>query len=124
MSAKELRDFATLVKATLDCIPDAERRRLYLSPIYDAIEEIRNGDSRKTNVEMIEELMQASPSGALIEPFVVTAISNYSEMCIQKGPREFDNSMMNGSAWIRCAEHSLKWYQENYNARLMPTGGK
>lgn len=76
------------------------------------------GDSQRTNVDMVTELMErGSPAGALIQAFVVTAIEKYAQEWIEAGAATFDSPMMHGRAWIRCAERALEWHKQHYSGR-------
>jgi hypothetical protein len=61
---------------------------------------------RQTNVEMVTDLMEFSRSGPFMQAFILTAIEKYSAMCITAGADTFTNGLMNGAAWIRCAEEA------------------
>lgn len=58
---------------------------------------------QQTNVEFVTELMEYSRYGALIQAFVISAIDNYSGRVAAMPAMEFDNPMINGSAWHGCA---------------------
>lgn len=64
---------------------------------------------RKTNTEFVQELMtNGSPTGALVQPFVITAIEKYAQQVIAAGPEKFESAFMSGQAWVETAEHVKK----------------
>jgi hypothetical protein len=69
---------------------------------------------KETNYELVTRLMNFSRNGALMQPFILTAIEKYSEQCIAAGPEKFDSPILNGRGWIRCAEEALKALEEHF----------
>jgi hypothetical protein len=59
--------------------------------------------NRKTNVEVVTELMEFSKNGALQQAFILKAIEYYAAVCIEAGAQTFDTPMLSGEGWIRCA---------------------
>jgi len=57
----------------------------------------------KTNEDLVLNLMQFSPRGALCQAFVITAIQKYAQQCVAAGAEKFDSGLMNGQAWIDIA---------------------
>ncbi|QNM95494.1 hypothetical protein [Chitinimonas koreensis] len=52
---------------------------------------------------MVVDLMDFSNSGALMQAFILTAVQQYAEQCIEAGATAFDTGYLNGHAWIACA---------------------
>jgi hypothetical protein len=58
---------------------------------------------RKTNVELVTEIMEFSEQGPLMQAFVIEALHKYSEMCVKAGPEKFESPFLNGESWVACA---------------------
>jgi hypothetical protein len=55
------------------------------------------------NTDLVSDLMNYSPGGALGEVFIVEAIRRYADQCAAAGPAALDTPMLNGAAWHRVA---------------------
>lgn len=71
---------------------------------------------RRTNEELVSDLMNFGPAGALQQAFVLTAIEKYAQQCIAAGPEAFDSGLISGRAWIIAAEHMLAELKNHYGA--------
>lgn len=69
--------------------------------------------NRKTNVEVVTELMEFSKNGALQQAFILKAIEYYAQVCIKAGAKTFDNPMLSGEGWIRCAIEAREAIKEH-----------
>lgn len=74
---------------------------------------------RKTNIEMVADLMAVSPYGALSEVFVVEAIRHYSEQVASKTPVEDSKALINPVAWHGIAVDIQQRLKENYEPSLI-----
>jgi hypothetical protein len=66
-----------------------------------------NTENRKTNVEMITDMMEFSNNGSLMQAYIIEAIYNYSLQVIKAGPEVFNNGLLNGKSWVACAEEAV-----------------
>lgn len=73
---------------------------------------------RKTNVQLVKQLMEHSKSGALMQAFVIEAISKYADLCIEqvkeRGPESFSTGLLHGPSWVSTAVEAQAWVKENY----------
>lgn len=72
---------------------------------------------RKTNIEFIAELMEHSKYGALIQPFVLTAIGRYSEVILEHPDtlrEQNKKGLVNSEAWIGCAQEVIDKLAEHF----------
>lgn len=74
------------------------------------IKDPETGETRhETNTEFVTRIMASGcPTGALIEPFIITALQKYSEQCIAAGPEQFHSALLHGPAWVATAKFVLK----------------
>lgn len=76
--------------------PDGDARR-------DAIDEANDFvNGHVTNIEMLIQLSKHSRSGALIEGFVVQALSEYADSVLRAS--EIKSEFVNPEAWRQCAK--------------------
>lgn len=60
---------------------------------------------RKTNVQIVKEMMEKSQYGALSQAFVMEAISRYAEEVSKTKPNDYSkNSFIHPDAWIGVAK--------------------
>ena len=59
----------------------------------------------QTNEDLIRNLLNYSPTGALAQAFIVEAIRRYADACAKADPATFDSGLMSGAAWVRTAQH-------------------
>lgn len=57
----------------------------------------------QTNVEFVVELMEFSAHGALIQAFVLQALTYYAQKVAAAEPEALDTGMVSGHAWRGCA---------------------
>ncbi|MDR6522167.1 hypothetical protein EJP69_14350 [Variovorax gossypii] len=57
----------------------------------------------QTNVEFVAELMEFSAHGALIQAFVLQALTYYAYRVAAADPDALDTGLVNGHAWHGCA---------------------
>ena len=73
--------------------------------------------SIQTNEELVSDLMNFSPAGALCQAFIIEAIINYSQrvLTIDDESEEWKNSFISLKAWKKQAEHCIKTIEERNN---------
>jgi len=57
----------------------------------------------RTNVEFVVDLMEFSAHGALIQAFVLQALSQYAQKVAASDPDALETSLVSGHAWHGCA---------------------
>ena len=72
---------------------------------------------RKTNEQVVKSIMAFSRRGALIQPFVITALEKYSRMVVeahQKGElRGGAFGFIDADAWADCGQEILEKLEQN-----------
>lgn len=70
--------------------------------------------SIQSNEELVSDLMNFSPVGALCQPFILEAIMNYSQKVLEidDDSPEWENSFISLKAWKRQAEYCIKRIEE------------
>ena len=76
---------------------------------------------RKTNMEMIRDLMKRSKYGALMQAFIIEAISVYAYQILRNDLEEYakmfgGNSFINPYAWYGCAGETVTMLEKFYGA--------
>ena len=65
-----------------------------------------------SNTELVTEIMDFSPHGALASMFVMTALANYAgriaSLDADELEKHFENSFVSGPAWQGCAREILE----------------
>lgn len=56
------------------------------------------------NLDLVVDLMNYSPRGAICQAFIMEAIMKYAEACSKADPATFDSGFMNGQAWVDVAK--------------------
>lgn len=56
-----------------------------------------------SNEDLVRDLMNYSPRGALCQAFIMTAIEKYCEQVIAVGEDHFVGGLINGKAWLDVA---------------------
>lgn len=69
---------------------------------------------RKTNVEFIVDLMERSRHGALMQMFIIQALTSYAEAVVKAGPGPVESPLIRGEAWVSCAVEALDKMNEQY----------
>ncbi len=67
---------------------------------------------RETNIEFITRLMDFSNQGALMQMFILQAVIYYSQKVEETDVSVFENTLVNGEAWKRCATECLREIEE------------
>jgi len=62
----------------------------------------------KTNIQLVTDLMSHSQQGALMQAFIIEAISKYSEQTKVSPPWSTDNTFISEAAWRACADEALE----------------
>lgn len=57
----------------------------------------------QTNVEFVVDLMEFSAYGALIQAFVLQALTQYAQKVAATDPEALDTGLVSGHAWHGCA---------------------
>jgi hypothetical protein len=67
----------------------------------------------ETNTEKLTRLMELSPAGPLIQPFVMTALRDYAKRVLDL-PESCDETpaFINSAIWRKCAENVLTTLKE------------
>ncbi|MNK96394.1 hypothetical protein D3C87_1166730 [compost metagenome] len=60
-------------------------------------------DRPQTNVEFVVDLMEFSAHGALIQAFVLQALTQFAEKVAATDPEALDTGLVSGQAWHGCA---------------------
>ena len=60
----------------------------------------------KTNIQLVTDLMSHSQQGALMQAFIIEAISKYSEQT-KVSPPWSNQSFISEAAWRACADEAL-----------------
>jgi hypothetical protein len=76
--------------------------------------EINVSKKLKTNEDLVVDLMNFSPRGALCQAFIVQAIQEYCESVIKAGAEACDSGMINGQAWVDIAQDTKQRIEEFY----------
>ena len=61
---------------------------------------------RKTNIELVTDLMTHSKHGVLMQAFIIEAIAKYSEQT-KVSPPWSNQSFISEAAWRACADEAL-----------------
>lgn len=69
---------------------------------------------RKTNVQLVKQMMEFSPHGALAQLFVMQALDKYAQMCIDATPDQLANGLIDGAAWQAVAKDIKRQMDEHY----------
>ena len=72
---------------------------------------------RKTNEQFVKSIMTFSRRGALIQPFVITALEKYSRMVVESHSKgELQGGVfgfINADAWADCGREILEKLEQN-----------
>lgn len=65
---------------------------------------------RKTNIQVVNDLMTHSQQGVLMQAFIIEAIAKYAELTKEAvgKPEWAPNSFISAGAWGACAEEALE----------------
>lgn len=77
--------------------------------------------SRKTNVEVLTELMQFSRYGALAQVFVIDAIQKQARLAAAADPKKIDSPVVTGRAWVGVAIEIRDALDQHYGATVTST---
>ena len=59
-----------------------------------------------TNTELITKIMDYSKQGALMQPFILQAIAEFSKIVISRADELPDEGLVDAQAWVRCAKEA------------------
>lgn len=76
---------------------------------------------RKSNEEVIVELMNYSKSGALIQAFVLEGLRRYSQQVVNAQPGALANGLISEDAWRACAQETLNALDDHFGPGLQET---
>ena len=68
---------------------------------------------RKTNQQIVANMMNYSACGGLKEAFIITAIEKYAQQILKEEPWG-DNALISFEAWQTCAKEVLTTLEEHY----------
>lgn len=68
---------------------------------------------RKTNVQVVSNMMNYSAAGALKQAFILQAIERYAQKIIKSEPWS-ETSLISFAAWKTCAEEVLETLEKHY----------
>ena len=68
----------------------------------------------KTNTDLIVELMEFSPTGALAQAFILDAVKRYAKAVAAADPAKLDSDLLSGQAWVATAKHIVKELRAQY----------
>jgi hypothetical protein len=76
-----------------------------------------NDLKRMTNVEFMIRMMEYCPQGALVQPFIITALQFYSDMIIdmQKNNELPDMGFVDSDAWVAIAKYVTGEIDKKYS---------
>ena len=65
---------------------------------------------RKTNIQVVNDLMTHSKQGVLMQAFIIEAIAKYAELTKEAvgKPEWAPNSFISAGAWGACADEALE----------------
>jgi hypothetical protein len=70
---------------------------------------------RKTNAQVVKQMMEFSPHGAMAQLVIIEAIRWYVDRVAVADPAKFDNPMINGVAWVETAKDIQRQMIEFYD---------
>ena len=73
----------------------------------------KTNTSSKTNTKFMNDLMDFSNHGALMQLFVLSAVEKYAKLVKDLDPEEFEGGIIYGPAWIGCAKEALTKIDEH-----------
>jgi hypothetical protein len=68
----------------------------------------------KTNQELMFQMMNFSPYGALAEAFIVGAVRAYADKIAQDDPAKHDCEAISGEVWVGVAKDISRQMKEFY----------
>jgi len=63
---------------------------------------------RKTNIELVTDLMTHSQQGVLMQAFIIEAIAKYAEQTKVSPPWSKDNTFISEESWRACADEVVE----------------
>lgn len=63
---------------------------------------------RKTNIELVTDLMTHSKHGVLMQAFIIEAIAKYAEQTKVSPPWSKDNTFISEESWRACADEVVE----------------
>ncbi len=67
-----------------------------------------------TNEEFVRYIMNYNPRGALVQAFVIQALSSYCELVLEAGAGPSENGLINPEAWRDIASHINDLMEQKY----------
>jgi len=68
----------------------------------------------ETNDEFVQRVMNfGCPTGALIQAFIIQAMTTYSNMVIHAGPAACESPLLSGEAWVGTAN----WLKQQLDSK-------
>ena len=69
-------------------------------------------NERMTNTEFVTDLMEFSPSGILMQIFIVDALGKWADIVARQPPME--HGLIDGEAWKACAIELRERINQHY----------
>lgn len=69
---------------------------------------------RKTNTEFVNDLMEFSRFGALVQLFVIQAIDSFATRVAMADPAKVDSPLIAGQAWVGVAKEVKEKLEAHY----------
>jgi len=63
---------------------------------------------RKTNIQLVTDLMTHSQQGVLMQAFIIEAIAKYAEQTKVSPPWSKDNTFISEESWRACADEVVE----------------
>ena len=69
--------------------------------------------NRKTNIQLVTNMMEFSRRGALAQIFIMSAIESYATYCASTDPAQFESNFICGAAWVDTGKEILEKLEAN-----------
>ena len=77
---------------------------------------MRSRKSAPTNVEFVRDLMEHSKYGALVQPFVIEALDQYSKTVVANQEQYPEDHFISKTAWIGIAKEVQQKVKDRYQS--------
>lgn len=67
-----------------------------------------------TNEDFVRYIMNYNPHGALVQAFVIQALSSYCELVLEAGVGPSENGLINSKAWRDIASYINNLMEQKY----------
>jgi hypothetical protein len=69
---------------------------------------------RKTNVQVVKQMMEHSAYGALAQIFIMDALAKHSKAVSETDPSKFESGLISGAAWVGVAKEIHKTLGDHF----------